>query len=46
MLGVELVLLGEGDADLFGAEQGQELLLVGEVRTGRVAERIAAAAIA
>ena len=33
-VGVELVFLGEGDADLVGAEQRQDLLLVGEVGAG------------
>jgi len=30
LLGVELVLFGEGDADLLGVEQCQQLLLVGK----------------
>ena len=46
LLGVELVFLGQRDADLVGAQQVEQLPLVGEVGTGRVAERIAAAAIA
>src|SRR5947209_7701540 len=46
LLGVELVFLTEADADLLGVQQLQELLLVGEVRAGRIAEGIAAAAIA
>src|SRR5438270_856712 len=46
LLGIELVFLAEADADLLGMQQLQQLLLVGEVRAGRVAEGIAAAAIA
>src|SRR5216683_8281313 len=46
LLGGELVLLAEGDADLVGAQQRQQLLLVAEIGTGGVAEGIAAAAIA
>src|SRR6185312_12964959 len=46
LLRVELVFLAELDADRLGAEQRQELGLVGEVRAGRIAERVAAAAIA
>ena len=46
LLGVELVFFGEGDAEVLGAQQGQELLLVGEVWTCRIAERVAATAIA
>jgi len=36
LLGVELVFLGEGDADFLGAEQRQQLLLVGEVGAGGI----------
>ena len=46
MLGVELVLVGERDADLLGVQERQDLALVGEVRAGGIAEGIAAAAIA
>jgi hypothetical protein len=46
LLGIELVILGERDADLLGVEQYQKLFLVGEVRAGVVAEGITAAAIA
>ena len=46
LLRVELVFFGEGDADLIGVEQRQELLLVGEVGAGGVAEGVAAVALA
>jgi len=45
LLRVELVFLGEGDADRLGVER-RELLLVGEIRAGGVAEGIAAVAVA
>jgi hypothetical protein len=36
--GVELVFFGEGDVDLLGAEQRQELLLVGAVGVDGIIE--------
>src|SRR3546814_17451147 len=46
LLRVELVLVGQHDADLRRLEQAQELLLVLQLRAGRVAEGVARAAIA
>src|SRR6185437_13077722 len=46
LLRIELVLLGEHDADLVGAQQREKLFLVAEIGAGRIAEGIAAAAIA
>src|SRR5690348_13320181 len=46
LLGVELVFFRERDADVVGAQQCQELALVGEVGAGGVAKGVAAAAIA
>src|SRR5688500_14132452 len=46
LLRLEHELLGEGDADPLRTEEREELLLVVEVRAGRIAERVAAAAIA
>src|SRR5262245_42580199 len=46
LLGVELVLLAQGDADLLRPQQLQQLPLVAEIGAGRVAEGVAAAAIA
>src|SRR3546814_6179897 len=46
LLRVELVLVGQHDADLRRLEQAQELLLVPQLRAGRVAEGVARAAIA
>src|ERR1051325_9901694 len=45
LFGIELVLIAERDPDLVGAQQLQNGPLIGEVRAGRVAEGIAAAAI-
>ena len=45
-LGVHHVALGQRDADLVGTEQTPECRLVGEVWTGRVAERHAQAVVA
>src|ERR1700730_10793357 len=46
LLGVELVFLGERQANLLGVEQRQQLALVGEGGTSGIAEGVAAAAIA
>src|SRR3546814_2798049 len=46
LLRVELVLVGQHDADLRRLEQAQELLLVLQLRPGRVAEGVARAATA
>ena len=45
LLGVELELLGERDADPGRVDQLEELGLIFEVRAGGIAERIAAAAV-
>ena len=45
-LGLHHVAFGEGDADLFGLEGGEELALHGEVGAGWVAEAVALAAVA
>ena len=46
LLGVELVLVGQLDADPRGVEQREQLALVGEVGAGGVAEGVARAAVA
>jgi hypothetical protein len=46
LLGVDLVLLGERDADLLGVQEREERALVGEIGAGGIAEGVAVAAIA
>src|SRR5215472_2254986 len=46
LLRLELVFLGKGDADLVGAQQREQLTLVGKIGACRVAERISAATVA